>query len=302
MRTLDDGVAAVVREMKEVPVGLLDTLERGIERAVRGAFSGRGGSLGPVEIATAVRRHMDRESFTMSQGRSFVPNIYRIRLSAEDFAEARRYGVALAEELCEEIIRHADSQGYTLLGPVKATFVKNLDLKRGQLGIESQTDQDADDAGQEPDAGAVGGSRPAPPAPAAPQPAQPAQPAHPAQPAPSPQEDLAPTMAQPAVGAPAVVGVLELDGRQHRLTEASTVIGRSSGADITVEDTGVSRRHAEVMVEGARHVVRDLGSTNGTYVDGTLLQGAGSSTELADGALISLGGARLRFRLTPGAR
>ncbi|WP_010525568.1 DUF3662 and FHA domain-containing protein [Nesterenkonia sp. F] len=298
MRTLDDG-AAVAQEMKEVPVGLLDTLERGIEKAVRGAFSGRGGSLGPVEIATAVRRHMDRESFTMSQGRSFVPNIYRIRLSAEDFAEARRYGVALAEELCEEIIRHADSQGYTLLGPVKATFVKNLDLKRGQLGIESQTDQDADDAGQESDAGSVGGSRPAPPAPApaAPQPSQPA-----ARPAPSPQDDLAPTMAQPAVGAPAVVGVLELDGRQHRLTADSTVIGRSSGADITVEDTGVSRRHAEVVVEGRRHVVRDLGSTNGTYVDGTLLQGAGSSAELADGALVSLGGARLRFRLTPGAR
>lgn len=268
-------------------MGLLDNLERGIEKAVRGAFSGRGGSLGPVEIATAVRRHMDRESFTMSQGRSFVPNVYRIRLSEDDFAAARKYGVALAEELCEEIIRHADSQGYTLLGPVKATFVKNTDLKRGQLGIESQTEKDAGHAPEAPAApSASSAPRPAP-APPAPAPA----------PAPAPVEDIAPTVAQPAVPARTPVAVLDHEGRQHDLRADSTVIGRSTSADITIPDTGVSRRHLEVYRDGQRWIARDLGSTNGSYVDGEQLSGSHDQVELFDGALISLGNARLRFRL-----
>ncbi|MDS2174249.1 DUF3662 and FHA domain-containing protein [Nesterenkonia sp. CL21] len=276
---------------KEVPMGLLDNLERGIEKAVRGAFSGRGGSLGPVEIATAVRRHMDRESFTMSQGRSFVPNVYRIRLSEEDFAAARKYGVALAEELCEEIIRHADSQGYTLLGPVKATFVKNTDLKRGQLGIESQTEKDA---GQAPSSQAPAGQA---------APAAPSAPSAPQAPAAPEARDIAPTVAQPAVPAQAPpaqapVAMLDHEGRQHDLRADSTVIGRSTSADITIPDTGVSRRHLEVYRDGSRWIARDLGSTNGSYVDGEQLSGSHDQVELFDGALISLGNARLRFRLT----
>lgn len=70
-------------------MGLLDTLERSIEKVVRGAFSGRGGSVGPVEIATAVRRHMDRETSTPQRGVALVPNLYKIRLSEHDFTEAK---------------------------------------------------------------------------------------------------------------------------------------------------------------------------------------------------------------------
>ncbi len=267
---------------KEVPVGLLDNLERGIEKAVRGAFAGRGGSLGPVEIATAVRRHMDRESFTMSEGRTFAPNLYKIRLSEDDFAEAKRYGVTLAEELCDEIIRHAESQGYTLPGPVKATFVKNTELKRGQLSVESQSDRDAD-------AGPRRSGRP--------------------QPASSPAAGPTATAAVPrSASAPPrpagsqAVGVLEFDGRRRTLSEGSTVIGRSASADITLPDTGISRKHVEIVRTGSRYIARDLGSTNGTSVDGEQLSGAHDEAELRDGSLISMGSARLRFRLDAGDR
>ncbi|WP_258934205.1 DUF3662 domain-containing protein [Nesterenkonia pannonica] len=96
-----------------------------------------------MEIATAVRRHMDRESTQAPNGATLVPNLYKIRLSETDFQEAKKYGSALAEELCQEIIRHADSQSYTLLGSVRATFVKNTELKRGQMSIETTTDAGA---------------------------------------------------------------------------------------------------------------------------------------------------------------
>ena len=260
-------------------MGLLDNLERGIEKAVRGAFAGRGGSLGPVEIATAVRRHMDRESFTMSEGRTFVPNLYKIRLSEDDFAEAKRYGVTLAEELCDEIIRHSESQGYTLLGPVKATFVKNTELKRGQLSVESQSDRDA----------GSGAGRPQP----ASSPA-----AGPTATAAAPRAASVPPL--PSAG-PAV-GVLEFGGNRRTLQEGSTVIGRSASADITLPDTGISRKHVEIVRSGSRYIARDLGSTNGTSVDGEQLSGAHAEAELRDGSLIALGNARLRFRLDAGDR
>lgn len=269
-------------------MGLLDNLERGIEKAVRGAFAGRGGSLGPVEIATAVRRHMDRESSSMSEGRIVVPNLYKIRLSEDDFAQAKGYGVTLAEELCDEIIRHSESQGYTLLGPVKATFVKNTELKRGQLSVESQSDRDAD-------AGHSAAPRPA---------SSPA--AGPSATASAPSRSAAapsrPAAAPPRPAAGTGVGVLEVDGTRHTLAEGSTVIGRSASADITLPDTGISRKHVEVVRSGNRYIARDLGSTNGTSVDGEQLSGAHDEAQLQHGSVISLGGARLRLILEGGDR
>ena len=251
-------------------MGLLDSLEHGIERAVRSAFSGRGGGLGPVEIATAVRRHMDRESTEAGSATSMVPNLYKIRLAEHNFAEAKKYGQALAEELCEEIIRHADSQGYTLAGPVKATFVKNTELKRGQMSIESQTDREVTPTNSGP------------------------RPAH--VPSPGPAHTTAmPTSPQPPQKAPATSASVEYDGRTIRLTAESTIIGRSSSAEVTVSDTGVSRQHLEIQRVGSRWFARDLGSTNGSYVDGEELRSA--ETELHNGTVITMGNARLRFRL-----
>lgn len=251
-------------------MGLLDNLEQGIERAVRSAFAGRGGGLGPVEIATAVRRHMDRESTDAASTTSMVPNLYKIRLSENDFADAKKYGQALAEELCDEIIRHAESQGYTLAGPVKATFVKNTDLKRGQMSIESQTNRDVEpaEAGRRPTHVPSG---------------------------PSTQTALHPRPPRPAAEVRKSVATVEYEGTPYTLTEESTTVGRSSSADLVVADTGVSRRHLEIQRAGSRWFARDLGSTNGSYVDGEELRGA--ETELHHGAVITLGNARLRFRL-----
>ncbi|WP_300344021.1 DUF3662 and FHA domain-containing protein [Nesterenkonia sp.] len=252
-------------------MGLLDSLERGIERAVRGAFTGRGGGLGPVEIATAVRRHMDRESAQAAAGANVVPNLYKIRLSEADFAEAKKYGQALAEELCEEIIRHADSQGYTLLGPVKATFVKNTELKRGQMSIETQTDRDVDPA------------------------AAVSRPAHAPAAGPTATSALPSRGPRPPAPASSAAATIEYEGRALPLNQETTIVGRSSSADVTISDTGVSRQHLQIQRAGSRWFARDLGSTNGSYVNGEDLRSA--ETELHDGAVIALGNARLRFRL-----
>jgi hypothetical protein len=90
-----------------------------------------------------------------------------------------------------------------------------------------------------------------------------------------------------------LVGSLVLpSGERVALRAGSTVIGRMSECDVTVNDTNVSRRHAEVRTSGTSHVVVDLGSTNGTLVNGQRLV---SERLIADGDIISVGSTHLRF-------
>ncbi len=63
------------------------------------------------------------------------------------------------------------------------------------------------------------------------------------------------------------------------------VIGRKEGNDIVVRDDGVSRRHASILAEGGGARVRDLGSQNGTFVDGTRVE----DRRLEDGDRIHIG-------------
>jgi len=74
------------------------------------------------------------------------------------------------------------------------------------------------------------------------------------------------------------------------------VLGRSSEADILVDDTGVSRKHLEVRTENGSTWAVDLGSTNGSYVNGHKVNG---SVELTDGSTITMGRTKIIFRLLP---
>jgi pSer/pThr/pTyr-binding forkhead associated (FHA) protein len=68
-------------------------------------------------------------------------------------------------------------------------------------------------------------------------------------------------------------------------------IGRSSDCDVRVDDANVSRRHAEVRRIGDGYSLVDLGSTNGTEVNGQRIQ----ETALMNGDVISVGTTRITF-------
>jgi Protein of unknown function (DUF3662)/FHA domain len=97
----------------------------------------------------------------------------------------------------------------------------------------------------------------------------------------------APAMPPSDAGHPRLVA----DDTAHPLTRAVTRIGRGSDVDIRVDDPGVSRHHAEILL-GREVVLRDLGSTNGTYVDGVQV----GEIVLRDGSVVQLGGTRLTFK------
>ncbi len=80
-------------------------------------------------------------------------------------------------------------------------------------------------------------------------------------------------------------------GKKHPLNQASVLIGRSSKSDIQIDEDSISRNHAMLLIDGNAYVVRDLGSTNGTYVNDV------QSTEktLRDGDQIRVGRTIFKF-------
>ena len=75
------------------------------------------------------------------------------------------------------------------------------------------------------------------------------------------------------------------------LVGAHLVIGRSSSCQIVLGDDTVSRRHAELRFEDGRWLLRDLDSSNGTYVNGRWI----TEAEVRAGDVIHLGGCALRL-------
>lgn len=87
--------------------------------------------------------------------------------------------------------------------------------------------------------------------------------------------------------------VLDIAGKRYPITKSRTVIGRGSDADITVDDTGTSRKHVEILWDGARGQVNDLGSTNGSKLNGERI----TQAPLPPDSVIEIGRTRIVFRV-----
>lgn len=96
---------------------------------------------------------------------------------------------------------------------------------------------------------------------------------------------------------PAVPGsprpILVVENREMVLLEGANVVGRAPDATIRCDAAGVSRYHARILVSHGEATIEDLGSKNGTYLQG----GRIASARLSDGDVIRLGTARLTFRI-----
>ena len=99
---------------------------------------------------------------------------------------------------------------------------------------------------------------------------------------------------QPAPGRQLAASLQLDDGsnRTYSLKQGGNVVGRGQDADFRLPDTGVSRRHLEITWDGQSATLADIGSTNGTTVNGTPVQ----TWQLADGDVIRVGHSSLVFR------
>lgn len=98
----------------------------------------------------------------------------------------------------------------------------------------------------------------------------------------------------PAVRPPCLV---DSSGREHFLRRGKNLVGREG--DVLLQDSRVSRKHAEVVLDNGRVSVTDLGSTNGTFVGGERL-GEGVSVDLAEGDEVDFAGNVMTLSI-PGA-
>jgi FhaA, N-terminal domain/FHA domain len=296
-------------------VGVLDRFEKGIERAVNGVFARAFRSeVQPVELASALKREADDNASVVGRNRTIAPNHYVVELGPADHRRLAQWEDALGEELSTVLNDHALQQRYAFVGPVRVSFERAEDLDTGVFRVRSRTARDGDhaDHGQSghadrasrtpapaypssyPEAGRSGSAAGSgfPSSPYAPTPY-----AGSSQPAPAPWESApAPTPGSPYAARqperPQQAPLVEIDGRRIPLSRPVSVVGRAGDVDLPLDDAGVSRRHAEIHVTDAGARVVDLGSTNGTFVDGERV----TSGELHDGSTITVGRSRLVFR------
>lgn len=217
-------------------MGLLDNFEKGLERAVNGAFAKTFKSgLQPVEITAALRRELDTKAAVVSRDRILVPNKFEVRLSPEDFERMTGLGDALIDELTQLVQSHAAAQRYSFAGGISIRFAEAGDLAKGMIDIRSVN----------------------------------------------------------VKGEVAWTPVLDINGESHPIKRSRTVIGRGTEADITVDDTSISRKHIEILWDGTRAQVNDLGSTNGALLNGQPV----SKSLLAPDSVIDIGRTRIVFRV-----
>ena len=94
------------------------------------------------------------------------------------------------------------------------------------------------------------------------------------------------------------IPVLQINGVNHELTKPRTTVGRDQSADLQIGDNGLSRKHFEILWDGQRAAVRDLGSTNGTKVSGRKID----QLTISSGTVISAGRTDFLFNVIARAK
>ena len=231
-------------------MGALHRFEQRLEQLVTGAFARAFRSaVQPMEIAAALQREVDNSAQILSRDRRLAPNNFMIDLSGSDFDRLSTYGDTLSRELASMLHEHAQEQHYMFAGPVSMNFARSDDLTTGRFRVRSE---------------ATAAVTPPPGAP-----------------------HMSDTMVSRAPL------FLEINGTRHPLEAPGLTIGRGTNADLRIDDPGISRRHVEFRVQpagGAPSVsVVDLGSTNGTTVNGQRVQQAA----LENGSVVQIGSTRI---------
>ncbi len=271
-------------------MGVLQRFERRLEGMVGLAFARLfKGKVHPAEIAKALQREADEQRSVVGEGRVLAPNVYVVRLGETDFGHLGQWSDQLAAELADMVSEHIDDEGYQVFDKVTVRLERDDDLPTGVFEVSSQVA----DPVRPPFREDVSVAAP---------PMVPPSAAHPALPALPPLRGRVatdtgkqgPSIVGRAGSRPGVTHVLVVDGpgTRHELTTGRNVIGRGTEADIRLPDTGVSRKHVDVVLDGGTATVEDLGSTNGTLVNGRRV----SRLALADGDVIRIGHSVLVYR------
>jgi Protein of unknown function (DUF3662)/FHA domain len=278
----------------------LRTLENMIAGLVEGTF-GRvfKAEVRPMELARKLAREMD-ENRTTSVSRVYAPNEYSVWLSPRDRARYEGVEHEVIDELCVYLLEHARGEDLALASRPRVTFHTDERLQFGEFGIEARLARPEEEEGDERAVESPAIARRAPGRPASGVGAAAAPPSE--EPA-----EAGNTMifsnAQRVRDAVEQTGtrrrskaLLVVSGRRLLVPPRGAAVGRSRDCDIVLEDSSVSRRHAELRPRGSAWTVEDLGSTNGVRVNGQAVHGA---HHLRSGDRIEMGSTEMLFEIAP---
>jgi Protein of unknown function (DUF3662)/FHA domain len=263
-------------------MSVLRSLESKIAGLVEGTFSRAFRSeVRPVEIARKLAREME-EHKSLSVSRTYVPNEYRVYLSPRDRERFADYEDALAEELGGYLLEYARRERLALLSRPVIEFETDDRLGLGEFGIQTRVVQPARDPQRDPHPGPLLDPQPA-----------------------SGHEELGRTMVYGTAGrAPEVLEerprlsqekpLLLIDGKRMVVGPAGATLGRSRECDVVLSDPNVSRKHAELRPQGGSWVLSDLGSTNGSCLNGRRIE---APEVVRPGDEIELGTSVMTFEL-----
>ncbi|GAA3818766.1 DUF3662 and FHA domain-containing protein [Streptomyces chiangmaiensis] len=278
-------------------MGVLKKFEQRLEGLVNGTFAKVFKSeVQPVEIAGALQRECDNNATIWNRDRTVVPNDFIVELSAPDFERLSPYSGQLGDELAGMVRDYAKQQRYTFMGPIKVHLEKADDLDTGLYRVRSRTLASSTD--QQAPASAPAGRQSPGGYGYSPAVGSPGVPPMPSAPPPGARPGAASYGQRPAT-APTAGGRtrywVEINGVRHQISRPTLVLGRSTEADVRIDDPGVSRRHCEIRT-GTPSTIQDLGSTNGIVVDGQHTTRA----TLRDGSRIVVGSTTIIYRQAEG--
>lgn len=251
-------------------MSVLKNLENKIAGLVEGTFSRAFRSeVRPVEIARKLAREMEEhKSFSVS--RTYAPNEYRVFLSPRDRERFAGYEAALTAELAGYLLEHARRERLTLLSRPVIEFETDERLGLGEFGIQTRVAQPEDEPVSAPAEAQSGRTM---------------------------VYSNAERVAEPLEErgrARAQAPLLMIDGKRVVISPAGATLGRGRASDIVLDDPNVSRQHAEIRPRGGSWIITDLGSTNGSQLNGRRLEG---SEVLRSGDEIELGASTMTFTL-----
>lgn len=227
-------------------------MENIVEDSVARLF---GSPVQPAEIAKRLERAMESNQ-TISVRRVIVPNVYKVFLNPQDFAAFQPIRVEVEREMATYLRDLADERNFTMLEHPHVVMSEDAAIPRRTIQVVVETAEPNADGTQVMSA-------------------------------------TVQMQVSPQTGRRAMLLLNTPDG-PHPIPLESTLltIGRGLNNDIILEDTRVSRHHAELRYKTRRFWVTDLNSTNGTYINGERI----SEADLRNGDVLSLGGLELTFR------
>jgi len=263
----------------------------------------------PIEIGRKLIRAIDAGRTTGADGRTTAPNVFSVHLNENDRSTFGDLEKPLITELVDAAKQYVADEGFSLVGEVTVALVTDATMKTGKCEVQATVSASLSEAASA-SPHSVQRSAEAPPTAGQTAPAVATSPS-PAPAAPSVSAPAAavtpPTVATPSIppvpAPPAPVvekkAVLVMgDGTKVAVKPGVMSIGRSAESSLPLNDTNASRKHAEIRSRGdgakTEWYVADLGSTNGTMLNGVKISG---EQKLRHGDALMFGGTPARFEV-----